>query len=145
MLLTAAVRRRLCRARDLLAFDHGDGVAPRIEEVARGLAISPAHFTRQFEAAFGVTPHQFRVGMRLERARALLAAGHPVTEVCMAVGFSSLGSFSELFQRRVGVRPSLYRQRLWALGRAAPLIVVPGCFGLMAALPPEAWRSFREA
>jgi AraC-like DNA-binding protein len=144
MLLTPAVRRRLCRARDLLGADDGAAVAPRIEEIARAVAVSPAHFTRQFERAFGVTPHQFRLGLRIERARALLAAGeHSVTEVCMAVGFSSLGSFSELFRRRVGTRPSLYRRRLWALGGQGA--VIPGCFGLMAGLPAQAWRSFREA
>jgi AraC-like DNA-binding protein len=144
MLLTPAVRRRVCRARDVLAADSDHGGALRIDEVARAVAISPAHFTRQFEAAFGATPHQFRIGLRIERAKALLAGGeHSVTEVCMAVGFSSLGSFSELFRRRVGTRPSLYRRRLWALPHPAPL--VPGCLGLMAGLPPGAWRSFREA
>jgi AraC-like DNA-binding protein len=111
MLLQREAFRRLCQARDLLAGD--EEPAPSVEEVARRVAISPFHFMRQFEAVFGETPHQFRIGRRLERAKQLLARGqHSVTEVCMEVGFSSLGSFSELFTRRVGESPSRYRRRL---------------------------------
>ena len=66
----------------------------------------------------------------------------------MEVGFSSLGSFSALFAQRVGVPPSAYRRRVWAMvqvpGRL-PWEVIPGCFSLMGRLPPDAFRSFREA
>ena len=147
MLLGRAAFRGLCRARDLLG-DVTDE-SPSIADVARVAAISPGHFIRQFEALFGVTPHQFRTRARLARAKRLLAAGHrSVTEVCMEVGFSSLGSFSDLFVRHVGVRPSVYQRRLRALV-AVPggpsRVFAPGCFSLMGQLPPFAFRSFREA
>ncbi len=78
--------------------------------------MSPFHFIRQFEALFGVTPHQFRIRSRLDHARRLLAADrHSVAEVCMEVGMSSLGSFSDQFTRRVGETPSEYRERARAV------------------------------
>jgi AraC-like DNA-binding protein len=120
-----------------------------IEDVAREAAISPYHFIRQFEAVFGVTPHQYRIRQRLELAKQLLAAGrHSVTDACMAVGFSSLGSFSALFAQRIGVPPSAYRRRLRAMVQVPgtlPWELVPGCLSLMGRLPRDAFRSFREA
>ena len=110
MLLRHDVFRRLCRARDMLEDVPEDPVS--IEDVAREVGISPFHFIRQFEAVFGLTPHQFRIQSRLDRAKHLLAmGGHSVTDVCMEVGFSSLGSFSDLFTRRVGATPSAYQRR----------------------------------
>ena len=95
------------------------------------MQISPFHFIRQFEAVFGVTPHQYRIDARLDAAKRLLAAGqHSVTDVCMEVGFSSLGSFSALFTRRVGEAPSAYRQRV-----RAKADLTPGCLSLMGRLP----------
>ena len=73
--------------------------------------MSPAYFSRSFKAAFGETPHQYLMSRRMERAKALLRAGATVTDVCMAVGFSSLGSFSTQFKRLVGESPSAYRAR----------------------------------
>jgi AraC-like DNA-binding protein len=147
MLLAPTAFRSLCRARDLLREPSEE--APSIERVAREVGISPYHFIRQFEAVFGATPHQFRIRVRLDRAKDLLAAGrHSVTEVCMEVGWSSLGSFSDLFTRRVGESPSAYRRRTRAMiqvpGAIAPELR-PGCFTLMGLLPPGAFRSFREA
>jgi len=70
--------------------------------------ISPFHFIRQFEALFGLTPHQFRIQSRLDHAKHLLAMGRTsVTDVSMEVGMSSLGSFSDLFARRAGATPSI--------------------------------------
>ena len=139
MLVGRAAFRRLCRARDTLAAE-SDSRGPTIEAVARGVRISPFHFIRQFEALFESTPHQFRIRARLDAARQLLAAGLSVTEVCMRVGFSSLGTFSDLFRRRVGETPSGYQRRL----RAMPARF-PGCLGLMGELPADAYRNFREA
>lgn len=134
MLLRHDGFRRLCRARELLG--QLDGPQPTIEALAREVHISPYHFIRQFEALFGVTPHQYRIQVRLDRARQLLVHGRSVTAVCMEVGFSSLGSFSTLFSRRFGETPSAYRRRVKASDLA------PGCLTLMAKIPD---RSFREA
>ncbi|WP_437761558.1 helix-turn-helix transcriptional regulator [Sorangium sp. So ce281] len=147
MLLGHDALRNLCRARDLLSEVRESRLS--IEDVAREVAISPYHFIRQFEAVFGVTPHQYRIRRRLDLAKQLLAAGHhSVTDVCMEIGFSSLGSFSALFAQRIGVPPSAYRRRVRAMvqvpGRL-PWELAPGCLTLMGRLPPGAFRSFREA
>ncbi|MDP3719231.1 MAG: AraC family transcriptional regulator [Acidobacteriota bacterium] len=151
MLLRHESFRRLCHARDRLVEVHDDPLT--VERVAREAGISPFHFIRQFEAVFGATPHQFRIQSRLDRARLLLAAGqHSVTDVCMAVGFSSLGSFSSLFSQRLGESPSAYQKRIrvsvagsGTTPGALPPVLVPGCLSLMAHLPASAFRSFREA
>jgi len=150
IMLKRHVLLRLCRSRELLQASLDTALA--IQEVARRAGISEHHFIRQFAALFGVTPHQYRLQARLEQAKRLLAAGeHSVTQVCMAVGFSSLGSFSDLFARRVGVAPSGYRRQLRTLcsldghldgpldrsldrpldRRWLPLLA-PSCFSLMA-------------
>jgi AraC-like DNA-binding protein len=133
--------RRLCRARDLL-HEFGEQ-SPSIDAVARELQISPFHFIRQFEALFGVTPHQFRIQARVELAKQLLAKGqHSVTDVCMEVGFSSLGSFSALFRQRVGESPSSYRRRVRAIVQVPgtlPPDLTPGCLCLMSGLPASAF------
>ena len=137
----------LCRARDLLR--EAPEVHLPIDAVAREARMSPFHFIRQFEAAFGVTPHQYRIRARLDHARRLLALDrHSVTEVCMEVGFSSLGSFSTLFARRVGEPPSAFRRRarsMVCVPGTLPASLFPGCLALMQGLPPSAFRSFREA
>src|SRR4051794_7434654 len=109
MLLARQTLANLCRARERLR--EMDEHTPPIAELAREAAMSPFHFIRRFEAVFGTTPHQFRVAARLDRAKQLLASDrHSVTAVCMEVGFSSVGSFSDLFKRKVGVCPSAYRR-----------------------------------
>jgi AraC-like DNA-binding protein len=122
----------MCHARDVLR--EGQEPSPTIEQLAREVRISPFHFIRQFEAVFGVTPHQFRIASRIEHAKQLLARGErSVTDVCMEVGFSSLGSFSTLFAQRVGETPSAYRRRV-----RTPISVpargvnhlTPGCLSL---------------
>lgn len=132
-MLTNTAFARLCRARDMLR--EADEVPLAIDEVARQAAMSRFHFIRQFHALFGDTPHQFRIRARLDRARHLLALGnHSVTDVCMEVGFSSLGSFSDLFERRVGVRPSEYRRqvrRMVAVPGRVEQQLFPGCLALM--------------
>ena len=124
---------RLCRARDVLCEVHDRTLT--LDEVAREAAMSPFHFIRRFSAVFGDTPHQVRIKARLERARLMLASGErSVTEICMEVGFSSHGSFSTLFTRRVGVSPSEYRRRARstvAVPGIAPTHLFPGCLSLM--------------
>ena len=151
MLLRHEGFRRLCRARDLLQEDLES--APSIVELAREVHISPFHFIRQFEAVFGLTPHQFRIQTRLDRAKQLLALGqHSVTDVCMEVGFSSLGSFSTLFARRLGETPSAFQRRIRRsvlVPGILPATLTPGCLSLLGQLPAaaftDAFRNSREA
>jgi AraC-like DNA-binding protein len=140
MLLDQGTFRRLCMARDMLAAIPYRRLS--IHEAAREAGISPFHFIRQFESLFGITPHQFRIQLRIDRAKLLLASGQmSVTETCMEVGMSSLGSFSDQFQRRVGDTPSAFQRRARTLvsvpGQLPPRFF-PGCLSLMAMLPPEA-------
>lgn len=141
------VFRQLCRARDLLRAAPEEPLT--VDAVARRVGMSPFHFIRRFEEMFGRTPHQLRMQARIERAKALLARGdRSVTEVCMEVGFTSLGSFSALFRRRVGTTPSAYRRRMRTLGSppgVVPPELEPGCLSLMETLPAGAFRSSREA
>jgi AraC-like DNA-binding protein len=95
--------------------------------------LSEWHFLRAFREAFGETPHAFLTRLRLERAKELLTVStRAVTEICLDVGFSSLGSFSTLFRRQVGVSPVQFRRRVRAWvsvpGRH-PWVFVPFCFG----------------
>jgi AraC-like DNA-binding protein len=128
---------RLGRARDMLC-ETLDRRLP-IAEVAREAALSPYQFIRTFKAVFGETPHQVRIHARLELAKHMLVAGDdPVTEICEAAGFASLGTFSHLFSRRVGTSPSVFRRRLRAQVQVAEdlqRILYPGCFTLMAHWP----------
>lgn len=137
MLIDRRSFRGLVQARELLADDDRP-----VSAIADEVAISRFHFIRQFEALFGTTPHRFRTGERLARAKRLLSAGRPVTEVCFDVGFASLGSFSALFARWNGVSPSRYRRSVQVLMRPQ---LVPGCLGLLAELPADAFRNSREA
>jgi AraC-like DNA-binding protein len=137
--------RRLCRARAVLEEDDDAGErSASIAEVARGVRMSRFHFIRRFDALFGATPHAYRTRMRLERAKDLLIAGdRSVTEVCMELGFSSLGTFSSRFTRATGVSPSAFRRRaLVQVPVQLSAVVIPGCFGLMGSLPI---RNFGEA
>lgn len=140
MILTRAMHARLCAAREILCSPEEPDVS--IAEVGARVHLSPFHLTRRFAAVFGATPHQYRTAARLVRARHLLARGeHTVTEVCFALGFASLGSFSTLFRARVGESPLAYQRRVrrvWSVPGALPPALVPGCFSLMALLPPEA-------
>ncbi len=138
MLLSRAAPRALTRARALL---EGDDPSP-VASIARAVGMSPFHFIRRFESVYGTTPHQLRIRARLDRAKHLLALDRSVTEVCLEVGFSSVGSFSAAFTCRTGESPSAYRRR------ARPLVQVPatfghalhpGCFALMTGLPAEAF------
>ena len=125
---------RLCRAREMLR--EVDDRPRTIDDVAREAGMSPFHFIRQFNALFGATPHQCRIQARLDRAKQLLALDNSVTDVCMEVGFSSLGSFSALFARRIGTPPSAYRSRarsMVAVPGALPAELIPGCLTLMGA------------
>ena len=130
---------RLCRARDMLREIHDPRLS--IREVAREAALSPYHFIRVFKAVFGETPHQVRIAAHLDRARHLLIVGEQtVTEVCADLGFSSLGTFSYLFARRMGSPPSVYRRQVRSMVQVPGTIpgqLIPGCLSLMWGWPEQ--------
>jgi transcriptional regulator GlxA family with amidase domain len=100
----------LRRARDLMDREYSEPLD--VPALARSALMSPAHFSRQFRAAYGETPYSYLMTRRIERAKALLRGGQlSVTEVCVAVGCTSLGSFSARFTELVGETPSGYRAR----------------------------------
>jgi len=102
-----------------------------LAQIAARANYSPYHFIRAFRKAFHETPHQYLIRKRLEKAKELLATTNlPVTEICFAVGFESLGSFSALFQKRVGWAPTVYRARAWEMERN-PFKFIPGCYRQM--------------
>jgi AraC-like DNA-binding protein len=100
----------MLRARDTM--DRSYARPLDVPALARVAHVSPAHFSRQFRATFGETPHRYLQRRRLERAMELLRdTGRPVTEICLDVGFQSLGTFSRRFHAVVGESPSAYRAR----------------------------------
>jgi AraC-like DNA-binding protein len=100
----------LRRARDFMDREYARPL--NVPAMARAALMSPSHFARQFRAAYGETPYNYLMTRRVERAKALLRRGDlSVTEVCMAVGCTSLGSFSTRFTELVGETPSAYRAR----------------------------------
>ncbi|MGC9671334.1 helix-turn-helix domain-containing protein [Planosporangium sp. 12N6] len=116
----------LRRARDHI--DRHYRSALDLDQLARVARVSKFHFVRSFEAAYGETPIRYLTRRRIERAQDLLRnANLTVTEVCVAVGFASLGSFSSRFTQLVGQSPAAYRDRWAARGGAH----VPGCYLFM--------------
>ena len=100
---------RLRRARDRMDREYAQPLD--VEALARGAYMSAGHFSREFRLAYGESPYGYLMTRRIERAMALLRRGDlSVTEVCFAVGCSSLGTFSSRFTELVGVPPSVYRR-----------------------------------
>ena len=99
----------LRRARDLVDREYARPLD--VPTMARKALMSPGHFSRAFRAAYGETPYSYLMTRRIERAMALLRAGASVTDACMEVGCTSLGSFSSRFTELVGMTPSAYRAR----------------------------------
>jgi AraC-like DNA-binding protein len=115
--------RHLLRVKDLI--DRAYAEQLDIPALARSANVSEAYFSRSFKAAFGETPHQYLMSRRMERAKALLRKNElTVTDICLAVGFTSLGSFSTQFRRFVGASPTAYRDR----DGHHELARLPGCF-----------------
>ena len=114
--------RHLRRARDLMDREYASPLD--VPSLARAAHMSPAHFSRQFRAAYGETPYTYLMTRRIERAKALLRRGDlSVTDVCMAVGCTSLGSFSSRFTELVGESPTAYRARDHRAGAIVPACV----------------------
>ncbi len=128
--------RRLLRARDAMDRDYAKPLD--IPALARIAIVSEAHVIREFRATFGETPHRYLQRRRVERAMFLLrATDRPVTEICLDVGFTSLGTFSRTFRDIVGESPSQYRE-----GGRVP--AVPNCWG-MAWMRPSTFGEDRPA
>jgi AraC-like DNA-binding protein len=128
-IVDASVYKRLCRARDFIAGVYQEHIT--LADMAAAAGLSPYHFLRLFRRTMGETPHAYLTRVRLDHAKRVLARGASVTEVCFDVGFSSIGSFSALFAREVGLPPSAYarKMRLFAqvpFGLARSF--VPFCF-----------------
>lgn len=114
----------LRRARDLMDREYASRL--NIAAIARAALMSEAHFSREFRAAYGETPHAYLMTRRIERAKWLLRRGDlSVTDVCLEVGCTSLGSFSARFTELVGETPTAYRNR-----DHSGLAAVPGCVAL---------------
>ena len=120
---------RLRRARDRMDRDYAQPLD--VPALARAALMSAGHFSRSFRAAFGETPYSYLMTRRIERAKALLRRGDlSVTEVCFAVGCTSLGSFSSRFTELVGESPSSYRAR-----RHDESAVIPACIAKIHTRP----------
>jgi AraC-like DNA-binding protein len=122
------------RAKDLM--DQAFASPLDLAAMAREAGCSRFHFLRSFQAAYGETPGRYLTRRRVERAAELLrSANLTVTEVCLLVGFTSLGSFSARFKEVMGVSPSVYRAEAVEVGGPPP---IPGCFVLMWTRPHPA-------
>jgi len=130
--------RHLVRAKDLADGRYFEAL--EVGDLARAAGLSPAHFSREFRCAFGVSPHAYLLTRRLERAAALLrSTDHPVADVCWEVGLRSVGSFTSSFTRTFGVSPAAYRARF---PPAAQHALVPEC--VLRAYGRPQHRTFRE-
>lgn len=113
---------RLRRARDRMDRDYAQPLD--VPTLAREALMSAGHFSRSFRAAYGETPYGYLMTRRIERAKALLRRGDlSVTDVCVEVGCTSLGSFSSRFTELVGISPSAYRAQQHDAGAAVPACV----------------------
>ena len=116
--------RHLVRARDLVDSRYAEPLD--LEALARAAHVSSRHFSRSFRRTFGETPHQYLLTRRIERARYLLrTTDMQVAEVCLAVGFRSVGSFTSTFSRHAGMSPTEYRRRN---GGVSETDRIPLCF-----------------
>jgi len=111
---------RLRKAHDLIDREYAKPLD--VPTIAHRALMSPAHFSRSFRAAYGETPYSYLMTRRIERAMALLRGGMSVTDACMAVGCTSLGSFSSKFTELMGETPTAYRNREHLAVNA-----MPGC------------------
>jgi AraC-like DNA-binding protein len=122
--------RRLLRARD--AMDRAYAEPLNVREIAAVAHVSEAHFIRSFRATFGETPHQYLQRRRVERSMFLLRdTDRSVTDICLDVGFMSLGTFSRTFREIVGETPSDYRA-------ANGPVMAPNCIWMAATRPRAA-------
>jgi AraC-like DNA-binding protein len=131
--------RHLLRAKDLADARYFEPLT--VADLADAAALSPAHFSREFRRTFGEAPHQYLLTRRLERAAALLRnTDRSVTDICFAVGLTSVGSFITSFRRVYGRAPLAYRATFPPASRH---IRIPDCVARAYGRPQ--YRTFREA
>jgi AraC-like DNA-binding protein len=115
--------RHLLRAKDLADARYFEQLG--VDDLARAAGLSRAHFSREFRAAFGESPHTYLLTRRMERAAALLrTTDHSVAQICLSVVLQSIGSFTTSFKRTYGVTPTAYRA---AYPPAAARAMLPAC------------------
>jgi AraC-like DNA-binding protein len=115
--------RHLLRAKDLADARYFERLD--VGAMAKAAGLSRAHFSREFRRAFGESPHAYLLSRRLERAAALLrTTDHPVAEICLSVGFQSVGSFTTSFSSTYGLSPTAYRAKY---PPAASHALIPSC------------------
>ena len=132
------IARHLLRAKDLADARFAEPLT--VADLAEAARLSPAHFSREFRRAFGETPHAYLLTRRLERAASMLRmTDRSVADICVAVGLSSVGSFTTTFTRVYGMSPSAYRA---AAPPASAYAIVPACVVRAYGRPQN--RTFRE-
>jgi AraC-like DNA-binding protein len=125
---------RLRRVRDRIDREYAQPLD--VEALARGAHMSAGHLSREFRAAFGESPYAYLMTRRIERAMALLRRGDlSVTDVCFAVGCSSLGTFSTRFTELVGVPPSVYRREAAEATAGRATAGMPSCVAKQVTRP----------
>jgi AraC-like DNA-binding protein len=130
--------RHLVRAKDLADARYFEPL--NVDDMARAANLSRAHFSREFRRAFGEPPHVYLLTRRLERAAALLrTTDRSVTDICLAVGLQSVGSFTTSFTHTYGMPPTAYRE---AYPPAASLAMIPACVLRVYGRPKRS--TFRE-
>jgi AraC-like DNA-binding protein len=130
--------RHLLRAKDLADARYVEPLD--VDDLAAAAGLSRAHFSREFRRAFGEAPHAYLLTRRLERAASLLrTTDNSVAEICLAVGLTSVGSFTTSFKRTFGKTPTEYRA---SFPPASNLARVPACFIRTYGRPQH--RTFRE-
>jgi len=121
---------RLNAGRDYIAANYQAPLS--LSGMAEYSYMSPHHFLRVFKDTYGETPNEFLIRLRVEKAKKMLITENmSVSEICEEVGYISLGSFSSLFLKQVGMAPTLYRRKLWALSTEAyrfPSQAIPACY-----------------
>lgn len=121
---------RLNAGRDYIAENYQTPLS--LAEIAKCSYMSTYHFLREFKQTYGETPNEFLIRLRVAQAKKMLMTeNYSASEICQQVGYTSLGSFSSLFLKQVGMAPTLYRRKLWALSTepySFPAQVIPACY-----------------
>jgi AraC-like DNA-binding protein len=122
--------RKICLGRDFLTERYSGSF--NLTEAAKYSCMSQYHFSRVFTKTFGESPYEYIVRLRIEKAKnMLITENFSVSEICEEIGYSSIGSFSFLFRKKVGMSPTQYRRRLWSLSSeplSFPMQSIPLCY-----------------